>query len=160
VSQPLEPRVFEAGRALLTRAGFRGLAMVEFKRDPRTGRLVLMEINGRPWGSLQLPVHCGIDYPLHAVRWHLDGRAPPPRLPYREGITGRSLSADLEHLEKVWEGRPPAWPGAYPNFWASLLKVALPWYPGLRYDDLSLRDPRPGLAGLGRWLRDHVGGRR
>jgi predicted ATP-grasp superfamily ATP-dependent carboligase len=157
-SVPLDPQVVQWSRALLLEAGFQGLAMVEFKQDPASGRLVLMEINGRPWGSLALPVHCGIDYPLHAVRWYLDGQVPPRELPYSLGITCRDLTADLVHLENLWQGRPPGWTAPYPNFWASLVRVAVPWYPGLRYDEFSWRDPSPGLAELGGWVRQHLGG--
>jgi hypothetical protein len=31
--------------------------------------------------------------------------------------------------------------------------VSIPWYPGLRYEDLYLRDLRPGLAELSQWFR-------
>ena len=57
--------------------------MVEFKQDPASGQLALMEINGRPWGSLQLPIYCGIDYPRHLVDWYLHGHRPPETLAYR-----------------------------------------------------------------------------
>ena len=37
--------------------------MVEFKREAKTGRAVFMEVNGRPWGSMQLCLFSGIDFP-------------------------------------------------------------------------------------------------
>ena len=37
--------------------------MVEFKLDARDGVAKLMEINGRFWGSLQLAVDAGVDFP-------------------------------------------------------------------------------------------------
>jgi protein-tyrosine-phosphatase len=40
-----------------------GPAMFEFKADPATGRMALMEINGRLWGSLALSVAAGVDFP-------------------------------------------------------------------------------------------------
>jgi predicted ATP-grasp superfamily ATP-dependent carboligase len=157
-SIPLEAAVRQPSEALLRRIGFQGLAMVEYKRRPDTGQLVLMEVNGRPWGSLALPVHCGIDYPRVLATWFLEGRLPPGKIDYKTGITCRWLAADLVHLENVWQGRPPGWPAPFPNFWSTLLRVAVPWYPGLRYDE-SLTDPRPGLAEVGRWFRRHLGGK-
>jgi predicted ATP-grasp superfamily ATP-dependent carboligase len=157
-SLPLEAVVREPSEALLRRAGFQGLAMVEFKRRLDTGQLLLMEINGRPWGSLALPVHCEIDYPRHLAAWTLDGQLPPRQIDYKTGITCRWLAADLVHLENVWQGRPPGWPAPFPRFWSTLLRLAVPWYPGLRYDE-SLTDPRPGLAEVGRWFRRHLGGK-
>jgi predicted ATP-grasp superfamily ATP-dependent carboligase len=154
-SVPLDELVVRYGRELIGAAEFDGIGMVEFKQDRTSGRLVLMEINGRPWGSLQLPIHCGIDYPHHLVEWHLHRTLPPMQIDYRKGITCRWLAADLAHLEKLWEGKPPGWPIEYPSFVWSLLKIAVPWYPGLRYDDLWLSDPKPGIAGIGQWLSSH-----
>jgi D-aspartate ligase len=48
------PDVHEAGLRLLLSAGYRGLAHVEFVRDPRDGRLQLIEVNTR------LPIWAGI----------------------------------------------------------------------------------------------------
>jgi predicted ATP-grasp superfamily ATP-dependent carboligase len=154
----LDPELARSCRRLLAQTGLGGLAMVEFKQRQGKGEYVLMEINGRPWGSLQLPIHCGIDYPRHLFSWYLEGKLPPRQLDYRVGITCRWLAADLVHLENLWQGKPPGWPGAYPGFWSSLVRVAVPWYPGLRYDDLAWNDPKPGLFQLGKWLRRHLGG--
>ncbi len=45
--------------ALLARIGWEGPAMVEYRFDPATGAFVLMEINGRFWGSLPLASAAG-----------------------------------------------------------------------------------------------------
>ena len=138
-----------ASRALLQRTGFQGIAMVEYKHPPAGGAWTLMEINGRPWGSMHLPIHCGIDYPRYLVDWYLEGRIPPEGVDYRVGITCRWLLGDLVHLENLWNGAPDGWPVPYPRFWSSLLAVAVPWHPRLGYDDFMLGDLRPGLAELG-----------
>lgn len=158
-SVPLDHRVLDASRALLRRTSFQGIAMVEYKHDPGEGIWHLMEINGRPWGSLHLPILCGIDYPRHLARWYIEGMPPPERIKYRAGITCRWLLGDLLHLENLWNGAPEGWPVPYPPFWSSLLAVALPWHPGLGYDDFMMGDPRPGLSELGRWCRARLGGR-
>jgi len=154
-SMPIDAGVQQAAERLLTGAAYQGIAMVEFKRSAGDDHFVLMEINGRPWGSIQLPICCGIDYPLHLGAWHLDGRLPPETVAYKAGITCRNLTADLNHLENVWAGRPAGWPLPYPGFLPTLVKVCLPWYPGLRYEDLVISDPRPGLTQLCDWLRIH-----
>ena len=41
--------------------GLRGVAVPEFKRDPRDGEWKLIEVNHRFTGSLDLTRHCGID---------------------------------------------------------------------------------------------------
>ena len=151
-SVPLDPQVLEFGSDLLVRSGFQGIGMVEFKRDPAISRLCLMEINGRPWGSLQLAVECGVDYPRHVAAWFLEAVRPPEELKYKKQITCRRFVGDLDHLARVRKGKPPGWPGAYPRFWSTLVKVSIPWYPGLRYEGLYLRDLRPGLAELSQWF--------
>jgi hypothetical protein len=155
-STALDPDLLQHGSRLITQAGFEGIAMVEFKRDPTAGRPVLMEINGRPWGSLQLPVSSGIDYPHFLVDWCLNGTLPPRQIAYQQGITCRRLVGELTHLQNLRRGRPPNWPVAYPNFWTSLAKMAFPWYPGVRYEEISLADPRPGWVGLAHWFSSRL----
>ena len=43
-------------------------------------------------------------------------------------------------------GKPKYWPLPYPSFWSSALKIAVPWYPGVRYDEFAAKDYRPGRA--------------
>lgn len=151
----LDPDILEFSRKLIMSSGFEGIVMVEFKQSP-SGKPVLMEINGRPWGSIQLAITAGIDYPLFLMNWILEGTLPPPEINYRSGIQCRRLVGDLSHLENLRHGKPSEWPGSYPNFWFSLVKLAVPWYPGLRYDDVSLDDPRPGWAGISQWFRTRL----
>jgi len=148
----LDNALVSQSHRLIKAIGFEGIAMVEYKRTA-DGRLVLMEINGRPWGSIGLPVACGIDYPNYLIRWALDGILPPANKPYRANILCRRAVAELTHLSNIRHGRPPNWPGSYPEFWPSLLHMAVPWRPGTCYDDLSFSDPRPGVAGIVQWFR-------
>lgn len=48
---------------LLKSLNWVGVAMVEWKQNPITGEMVLMEINPRFWGSLELAVRSGVDFP-------------------------------------------------------------------------------------------------
>lgn len=50
-------------RRLLESLQWRGVAMVEWKYDPRSGTPLLLEINPRFWGSLALAVRAGVDFP-------------------------------------------------------------------------------------------------
>lgn len=156
LSIPTPAGVQEASIALVRQAGLGGICMVEFKR-PHDGRPpVLMEINARPWGSIPLPIACGIDYPLVWVEWLLTGKLPPAEIEYKKGILCRRLVNELTHLEHTFHGTPAGWPLAYPGFLETLLKISVPWYPGMRYADVWIRDPSPGLAGLGSWFRGHL----
>jgi predicted ATP-grasp superfamily ATP-dependent carboligase len=152
-STPLDPSTTESSASLIKRAGFEGIAMVEFKRETGSGRSVLMEINGRPWGSIQLAIASGIDYPRYLAEWWLTKAKPPRVLAFKTDITCRRMAGELTHLENLRRGTPPGWPIQYPSFWTSLVKVAIPWYPGLRYDDIAFADPRPGGAEIANWFR-------
>ena len=155
-SIPLDPAVVAASSALITRIGFEGIAMVEYKQASEGSAPILMEINGRPWGSIALPIASGIDYPRYLIDWYLERSLPPKSSAYREGVTCRRAVGELSHLANVRAGKPAGWPGAYPHFWPTLLRVSLPWYPGMHYDELSLSDLRPGVAELRNWLRTRM----
>lgn len=151
----LDAEVLEFSRKLIGRTGFQGIAMVEFKKA-LSGQPILMEINGRPWGSIQLAIAAGIDYPRLLTEWILHWKLPTAAGSYKRGIECRRLVGDLTHLENLRRGKPPEWPVAYPNFWSSLIKMAIPWYPGLHYDDLSFTDPKPGFAGIAHWFQTRL----
>ena len=148
----LDEQLTSSSERLVQKIGFQGIAMVEYKQSAR-GEFVLMEINGRPWGSIALPIASGIDYPRYLIDWCLNGEIPANNLHYRRGTVCRRLVSELGHLSNLRRGRPPNWPGPYPSFWSSLVRIAVPWYPGMHYDDLWLSDPRPWIAETRNWFR-------
>ncbi|MFZ1008096.1 MAG: ATP-grasp domain-containing protein [Candidatus Sulfotelmatobacter sp.] len=149
----LDEQIKNDSSQLIRRIGFEGIAMVEYKRIAAKPDPVLMEINGRPWGSIALPIASGVDYPRYLIDWYLQGALPPKNKTYRTGITCRRMVGELTHLSNVRAGKPCNWPVPYPGFWSTLLRVAMPWYPGMYYDDLWFSDPRPGISGLANWFR-------
>ena len=77
-----EPRLVEYAQRLLRELRWSGVAMLEFKWDPESRRGWLMEINGRFWGSTQLAVAAGVDFPwlLYAQEvQQADARSGPRR---------------------------------------------------------------------------------
>ncbi len=149
----VDPITAECSAKLIHAAGFDGIAMVEYKQEAGVGHNVLMEINGRPWGSIQLAIASGVDYPRYVVDWWLSRTKPPKEIAFKTGITCRRMAGELTHLENLRRGAPPGWPVPYPGLWGSLAKVAVPWYPGLHYDDFACGDFRPGAAEIANWFR-------
>ncbi|HEX5436691.1 MAG TPA: ATP-grasp domain-containing protein [Gemmatimonadaceae bacterium] len=92
-----DPDLVARSRQLLEHFGWSGVAMVEYKIDAATGTPYLMEINGRFWGSLQLAVDAGVDFP-NLLLAAADGAAPPPTRPYRAGVRSRWWWGDVDHL--------------------------------------------------------------
>ena len=96
-SIPVDPTLSVAARRLLDALDWQGVAMVECKRDLRNGRHVFMEVNGRLWGSLQLAIDAGVDFPalLVAAALGVPARAPAD---YRAGVRSRWFWGDMDHL--------------------------------------------------------------
>ena len=154
-SIPSDATLVSRSVRLILEMGFEGIAMVEYK-ETADGRLILMEVNGRPWGSIGLAVACGIDYPRHLIEWCLQGTLPPQEISYPENVICRRVVGELTHLSNLRAGPPPNWPAAYPNFWTSLFTMALPWRPGMCYDDFWLSDMSPGIAGIRNWFQSRL----
>jgi len=96
-SVTLDDELVGQSLALLEAIGWQGVAMVEFKIDQRDGRAKLMEINGRFWGSLQLAVDAGMNFPLMLYRL-ATGEHIASQFSYRIGVKTRWLLGDLDHL--------------------------------------------------------------
>ncbi|HVB34925.1 MAG TPA: ATP-grasp domain-containing protein [Patescibacteria group bacterium] len=96
-SIPLDPALLQKCVAFLQTIGWQGPAMLEFKVDTRDGQPKLMEVNGRFWGSLQLAIDAGMDFPLLLYRL-ATGEDVAPQFSYRIGVKSRWLLGDLDHL--------------------------------------------------------------
>jgi hypothetical protein len=90
-----------ASEALLREIGWEGPAMVEYRFDAATGRAVLMEINGRFWGSLPLATAAGAPFGLATYMTLGLGRPLPPLPPYRVGLRARMMVPETRRLLRV-----------------------------------------------------------
>jgi len=101
------PEAWRMARTLLEHLAWHGVAMAEFKVTA-DGKPYLMEVNGRFWGSLQLAIDAGVDFP-----WLLyqlaTGASVDPANGYSIGVRSRWLLGDLARLGKVLAGNelPP-----------------------------------------------------
>ncbi len=143
-SAPVEPAALDYAARLLERLDWEGVAMVEFKRDLRDGSLKLMEINGRFWGSLQLAIDAGVDFPklLVALR---EGSPPATPPEYRIGVRSRWLWGDFDSLLAVLRKSPEELhlPASHPGRLRTLASFLVLWRPGLRYEMERLSDLGP-----------------
>lgn len=86
------------GKRLLDSLNWHGVAMVEFKRQAETGNLYLMEINPKFWGSLDLALACGVDFPVWDVHMAM-GRHIPYSEDYEVGLKFHwPLDGDIFHV--------------------------------------------------------------
>ncbi len=107
-SCPLDEKLLAAARSLLDEVKWHGVAMVEFKVG-NDGTPYLMEINTRFWGSLQLAIDSGVDFP-YLLYQLLDGAHPQPQMNYRLGRRLRWLLGDLDSLYISFKDRRTGWP--------------------------------------------------
>jgi predicted ATP-grasp superfamily ATP-dependent carboligase len=125
-SHPVDPALTGPAERLLTQIGWRGLFMLEFLRD-RAGRPWLMELNGRPWGSMALARRRGFEYPAWAVRAALDQAFVPTPPEHPPEVLCRNVALELVHLAFVLRGPQSDALTEWPRPWATvrqLLKVS------------------------------------
>lgn len=93
-----KPELVQMSVKLLKSINYYGVAMVEYKEDPRDGQCKIMEINPRFWGSLPLAIAAGVDFPYLLYKMVMDGDVKPVKN-YPEGIRCRwLLPGDILHF--------------------------------------------------------------
>lgn len=159
-SVPVDPELLAASTRLLESFDWQGVAMVEFKRDTGSGQTYLMEVNGRFWGSLQLAIDAGVDFPRLLVEAALGGD-PDPVHGYRTGIRSRWWWGDVDHLLARLRGSTASLslPDGSSGRARALLDFAHLWRPGDRYEVFRLSDPGPFVSETREWLRSAFGDR-
>jgi len=152
-----EPELAARSRQLLEHFGWHGVAMVEYKLDAATGTPYLMEINGRFWGSLQLALDAGVDFP-NLLLGAMDGDVPPPADHfgrYREGVRSRWWWGDVDHLvaRMLHSSDDLALPPDAPGRWRVVRDFLTVWRRNDRNEILRANDPWPFVRETGDWLR-------
>lgn len=145
-SVALDPRLRARAERLLREMQWHGPAMVEFRDDGT--QPWLMEVNGRFWGSLQLAIAAGCDFPRLWAQILTDQPIDPAE-PYREGVTVRWLWGDVKRFLYILAGPPAGYPGTYPSVAQGLRDLFGPQPPGTRVEDWDPDDPWPAV---GQWV--------
>jgi len=149
-----DPSLVDRSRALLDRFDWQGVAMIEYKLDQATGTPYLMEINGRFWGSLQLAVDAGVDFPTLLLAL-ARGERPAPVTRYRTGVRSRWWWGDLDHLlaRLLHSDRELALPPDAPGRGRAVLDFLALWRRGDRNEVFRWSDPRPAWRETLNWFR-------
>lgn len=152
----LDPALEDASTRLLDAFGWEGVAMVEFKIGP-DDRPYLMEVNGRFWGSLQLAIDAGVDFPRLLVDAALGERVDPV-CSYRVGVRTRWMWGDVDHLlQRLLRSRralhlPEGAPGRLRALGAFAAAFA-----GGRSEVFRMTDPGPAWRETRAWFRALAG---
>lgn len=151
---PLDHELLTRSVALLRSFGWQGVAMVEYKLQERTGVPYLMEINGRLWGSLQLAIDAGVDFPLLLVRAAL-GEPLAPVTEYRTDTRSRWEWGDVDHLLAMMRHSRVALalPAGAPGAWRTLADFVVDFGRRNKAEVFRLADPFPFVRETLGWIR-------
>lgn len=135
------PETAALGERFFRGVGLRGLGNIEFKRDPRDGKLKLIECNARFTAAQELLVRCGLDTAV-IVYNHLVGRPVPRAREYRQNLRLWYPRADFAAFREL-RGRGEL---GFPGWLSSVAhRQVLPYF--------SLTDPWPSLTNAARYVR-------
>lgn len=146
-SAPVPKNLKRYARILLDAAAWHGVAMVEF-RVTAEGTAYLMEINPRFWGSLQLAIDSGVDFPWWL--YQLSTGKQLSRLPPQKHRRVRWLLGDLDRLYLVLKA-----PITRYSLWSKLRAVMSFLKPNgkTRHEVNRLQDFKPFLYELKQYLK-------
>ncbi|HKW62481.1 MAG TPA: ATP-grasp domain-containing protein [Candidatus Acidoferrum sp.] len=145
------PEAWRMSRTILDHMAWHGVAMVEFKVTPN-GTPYLMEVNGRFWGSLQLAIDAGVDFPWLLYQM-ATGQPVDSADGYSIGVRSRWLLGDLAALWKVLVGNelPPG--PRFPHRVRSVLQFLNFFDSNTRCEENRWRDFKPFLLELRQLVR-------
>jgi len=122
---PVPDAAVETAQNIASRLGWSGLMMIELKEN--AGQLTIMEMNCRPWGSIETAMRAGVDFPALAVAVAL-GLPLSPSLTLSEQVIRSDRSARVRNLKndlrwvigkrRNWLSQPSPlvdWLGALPR---------------------------------------------
>jgi predicted ATP-grasp superfamily ATP-dependent carboligase len=133
-----DPSLLSLGRQLLDALAWHGVAMVEFKRHVADGLYYLIEVNPKFWGSLDLALAAGCDFPGDLLAIGRGEQLPEYGPPTSALRYCWPISGDLAHLAR----RPAAW-----------REILHDWLDGSVQKNIRLSDPLPHLVELAYTVR-------
>lgn len=153
-ASPYNQELFDYSTRLLRHVDWFGPAMVEFKIDNRDRVPKLMEVNGRFWGSLQLAIDSGVDFPDILVKI-VQGDPLPTCIDFKLGTKTWWILGDADAMigairrgmgERDTRGKRLKL-GSY--FWHFIN----PRHWTLNLDTLSRKDPKPFFHELNQFVK-------
>lgn len=146
--------LFEMAETLIDPATWHGVAMIEFKEDQNDNIPKLMEINGRFWGSLQLAVNSGVDFPY--LTYKLAHKTLGlPVIEYKCGIKSRWELGDLDHFYIITKSeiiKKPTIRNTVISIGSSLSKFSSSFFDGTVNEVARISDPFPFVLEMGKYI--------
>ncbi len=145
VAEAPNPNLVQSSLALLRAMQWQGIAMVEYKMNAN-GEAVLMEVNGRYWGSIALAISAGIDFPWY--EWQV-AHGERPEVP-TECAVGTKWRWTIGYLHRLYELVDLARGSATARevLYQDLRQLGEDFGPSVSDPMLKLSDPMPYVVGL------------
>jgi predicted ATP-grasp superfamily ATP-dependent carboligase len=150
ISEAPDAVLVKYSRSLLRALQWDGVAMVEFRVNPVDGRAALMEVNGRYWGTLSLPVMAGIDFPLY--QWQVLHGENPLVPCYPSGLRWRWSVGYLVRLHGIIVAAMKS-RAAQKLLWTELAAAPYDFSFKTRDPEFNFLDPLPVFISLGRTMK-------
>ncbi|MEW7985401.1 MAG: ATP-grasp domain-containing protein [Candidatus Thiodiazotropha sp.] len=154
----IDPDIDRYSQLLLKKIKWHGVAMVEYKYDDENGVPYFMEINGRFWGSLQLAIDAGVDFPniLADIYQNID---ISDATNYKIGVKTRWLWGDIDLLLMllIKSRSQLKLPDDYGPKWKVIANILNPFGKNLHYEVLSLKDIKPWFHESRQWISNLIG---
>jgi predicted ATP-grasp superfamily ATP-dependent carboligase len=156
-SVQIDPIVDEQSQSLLSQLNWHGVAMVEYKYDQKNNIPYFMEVNGRFWGSLQLAIDAGVDFPNMLVNI-MQKRQVEYTEEYKIGVKTRWLWGDIDLLMMLLfkSKKQLNLPDDYGPRWKVVVSILNPFGKRMYYEVLKVRDLKPWLYETKQWFREMV----
>ncbi|MES9991079.1 MAG: ATP-grasp domain-containing protein [Candidatus Thiodiazotropha sp.] len=140
---------------LLSNVNWQGIAMGEFKRDVRDGKPKLIEINGRFWGSLQLAIAAGVDFPVLLLRHVMGDPIDATHDTYKKGIKLKWFLGTLDHLViRLFSSKVKLnLPDESPSKLHSILEFLNIFEKDTSFDVISKTDIKPFIYEIKQYIR-------
>jgi protein-tyrosine-phosphatase/predicted ATP-grasp superfamily ATP-dependent carboligase len=152
-SVPLTPSLLNAASEFVRAIRYTGVLMVEFRMNPETNEWILIETNGRFWGSLPLSYAAGLDFPLNLVEMLLKDRTDFDAH-YKIGLYCRHLTRDWHWLHQNFEADRNDRTQQVVPLSQILYEIKNVLWLRERLDTLSLDDPCPFLLELSELMKE------
>ncbi|MBL4655957.1 MAG: ATP-grasp domain-containing protein, partial [Bacteroidia bacterium] len=89
------PEIMEHTKKLIRKLNWTGHIELDWVRDKHTGKYYLLEINPKIWGTTQLTISAGYDYPYWFVS-HVNGKTITVPGEYKKGLMYRWLDQEIK----------------------------------------------------------------
>lgn len=144
-SREMLPEEIKYVKGIIKNLNWSGPIMFEFKK--RNESLILIEINGRMWGSLQLAIDSGVDFPKIWIKILL-GEYIDELKPVYNKVILRNIFGDMKRLLYIIKGKPKYYYKEFPSIINGFIEFFGKQPNGTKYEVIRYNDMKPIIGAI------------